>query len=492
LCACIAAGSARATECTCADLVCMSARQEHALVTDLGRSELSNALRQELARRLTEAGWDTDVAYDAGPEALFLGAFRRPIVGEFWITVQFIPMNLRAREDTLAVMGVVGVSYFPAYCLWPTLIDVERSDLTVAVGELDGSSERIINLKLAGSDDVPKAVEALVAPVLAHGMGWARQYTSIDAVIECYRVDPERFDGEIQVIPVLLATSGRPIEARNALSNYLASGREETTTPQFRRFSHAFSGWLDAGAVTPEPPTGPVGPRIRRPEEPTREDQARRLRVRREAEEAVRHNRDGKTRDQLREMLTAELVRREVKEGPFAIEMMLDRILVSENPISRARSTLSGLKAAAALVTGVVKLLRDPETKEQPEWLEPPPRATHQIWADHRNAVGVELDPAAETWLDRVLNEAAAIIGDMTTVKAWLTWDPEPQEPSSRLAVHIGAARVGVIPEADVRLFQTAMDSASRSDGVPFTPAALHRRKSSPRYVLEVWAPQEG
>jgi len=191
-------------------------------------------------------------------------------------------------------------------------------------------------------------------------------------------------------------------------------------------------------------------------------------------------------------MLTAELLRREVREAPFAIEMMLDKIQAPETPLGRARFTLSGLKAAAGLVTGVVKMLRDPDTMEQPEWLEPPPRATHQIYADHRNAIGVELDPEAEAWLDRVLNEASVITGDMATIKAWLTWDPEPQMRSSRLVVHIGTDRVGVVPDADVPLFQTAMDSASSSDGVPFTPAALHRRKNSPRYVLEVFAPQKG
>ena len=462
-------------------------------MTNQGRSELSESLRLEVARRLTETGWDADVAYDAGPGALLLGAFRRRIAGDFWIGVQFMPMNPSAPGDTRAVMGIVGVSYFPAYRLWPTLIGLERSELTISVRELVGDPEHVvINVKLAGPDDVPRAAEALVAPVLTHGMEWAQQYTSVDAIIDWHRADPERFDSEIKVIPVLLATSGRPTEARSALSSYLASGREEVTTPEFKRFSYAFSGWLDAGAVAPEPPTGPVGPRMRRPERPTREDQARKLRARREAENAVRRHSDGKTRDQLREMLTAELVRHEVKEAPFAIEMMLDKIQAPETPLGRARYTLSGLKAAAGLVTGVVKMLRDPDTMEQPEWLEPPPRATHQIYADHRNAIGVELDPEAEAWLDRVLNEASVITGDMATVKAWLTWDPEPQMPSSRLVVHIGADRVGVVPDADVPFFQTAMDSASSSDGVPFTPAALHRRKNSPRYVLEVFAPQKG
>ena len=194
-------------------------------MTDIGQSGLSDALRQELARRLTETGWEADMAYDAAPGALFLGAFRRRIVGDFWIAVEFMPMNPRPRGDTLAVMGVVGVSYFPAYCLWPALIDRERSELTVAVGELGGSSEHVvINIKLAGPGDVPKAAEALAAPVVTHSMGWAQQYTSIDSIIEWYRADADRFDGEIQVIPVLLATSGQPAQARSALSSYLASG----------------------------------------------------------------------------------------------------------------------------------------------------------------------------------------------------------------------------------------------------------------------------
>jgi hypothetical protein len=462
-------------------------------VTDRGRSELSESLRLEVARRLTEAGWDADVAYDDGPAALLLGAFRRRIVGDFWIGVQFMPMNPGAPGERRAIMGMVGVSYFPAYRLWPILIGLERSELTISVPELVGDPEHVvINVKLAESDDVPKAAEALIAPVLTRGMKWAQQYTSIDAIIDWHRADPERFDSEIKVIPVLLATSGRPTEARSALSSYLASGREEVTTAEFKRFSYALTGWLDAGAVSPEPPIGPVGPRMRRSERPTREDRAREQRARREAENAVRRHSDGKTRDHLREMLKAEFVRREVRESPFAIEMMLDKIQAPDTPLGHARFTLNGLKEVAGLVTGVVKMLRDPDTMEHPEWLEPPPRATHQIYADHRAAVGVELDPEAEPLLDRVLNETSVITGDIATVKAWLTWDPEPRTPSSRLVVHLGAERLGVVPDADVSFFQTAMDSASRSDGVPFTPAALHRRKNSPRYVLEVFAPQKG
>ena len=86
-----------------------------------------------------------------------------------------------------------------------------------------------------------------------------------------------------------------------------------------------------------------------RPEGFTREDHARKHRVRREAESAVRRNSEGKTRDELREMLTAELVRHDVKEAPFAIEMMLDRIQASETSLGRARFTLGGLKTAAGL-----------------------------------------------------------------------------------------------------------------------------------------------
>jgi hypothetical protein len=248
---------------------------------------LPEILREELARRLTQAGWFMDVAFDAGRGGLFLGAFRRPLTGDFWVTAQFIPMNRSLRDNTLEVMGVVGVSYFPAYCLWPILIEMERSELTIDLGQLEGSSEKITTIKVSGPEDVPRAANQIVAPILEHGVAWAMDFTSVEALLGHVKNHPSGFGTEAPVEVVLLAISGRQADARDALATYMASPNTETTSPTFKRFSYEFTRWLDAGAVVPGPPTGPVGPRIRPRRERSREEVAQKHRARREAEDVV-------------------------------------------------------------------------------------------------------------------------------------------------------------------------------------------------------------
>jgi hypothetical protein len=458
-------------------------------VTGHRGSELHKPLREKLARRFSDAGWVADVAFDFGPDSLSDGAFRRQIAHDFWVMANFMGW-WDAKAGSLRVMGVVGVSYFPAYCLWPRLIGRERAEVTIGVAELAGSPNVLGAVELNGPEDVPRAAEQLVATVLEQGMEWARQYASVDALIE-YWTEASDFEGEIQAVPVLLAGSGRVDDARSELSTYLASGREEIATPAYRRFCHKFNRWLDAGAVIPEPPTGPVGPRMPRRETPTREEMATKTRVRRDARDAVRRMSGGKNRDQLREMLKSEFDRRGAKEGPIAIEMMLDTMGVSDSLFGRARLTASGLKVARDYTTGLYKFFRDLESWKSPEWLEPPERASYDMRGDQRNLVGVDLDPAAEVWLNQVVDGAPTITSDIASVSAWLAWDPEPQVAASRLAVHIGAERVGALVQADVAQFQSAMDSAAHSDELPFTHASLWRRKSPPKFVLEIWAPKE-
>jgi hypothetical protein len=400
-----------------------------------------------------------------------------------------MPMSWGPREDPLGIMTMVGVSYFPAYCAWPILIDRERSEVTAELGELVGGSEEPWITAVAGLESVPRVADELVAPVVEHAMTWAQQYASVDALIDRCRADPDR--SAVETIPVLLAASGDLDGARSELAAHLDSDREEVTTPEYRRFCYKFNRWLDAGAAIPEPPSGPVGARVRRDPGPTREERARNSRIRSQAVDAVRRQSGGKSRDQLREMLRTELDRRGLKERPVAIEMALDSIEASSSAFGRARLTMTGLKLATDFATGIYRIFRNPESHQTPEWLQPPARASYDARGDHRNPIGVDLDPGAQSWLDRVLDEGSTMMGNMATMSAWLAWDPEPQTADSRLAVHIGARRVGVLGDEDAARFLGEMDAASRSDELPFTFAGLFRWNSPPRYVLEIWAPSK-
>jgi hypothetical protein len=199
----------------------------------------------------------------------------------------------------------------------------------------------------------------------------------------------------------------------------------------------------------------------------------------------------GKDRDQLREMLNEELDRRGVKEAPSAVEALLDRIQASESPLGRAVFYAGGLKQLADYAVGIYKIFKHADTMQQPEWLEPPARASYRVFGDGRSWVGVDLDLGASAWLERILDDASVRMGNLASVEVWLAWDPEPRTSTSRLAVHIGPERVGVLDAAGEGLYEAEMESASHSDEVPFTNAVLHRRKSSPMYVLELTAPSK-
>ena len=80
-------------------------------------------------------------------------------------------------------MGVVGVSYFPAYCLWPRLIGRERAEVTIGVGGMAGFTQCPWGSRARWTRGCPGAAEQLVATVLEQGMEWARQYVSVDALI---------------------------------------------------------------------------------------------------------------------------------------------------------------------------------------------------------------------------------------------------------------------------------------------------------------------
>ena len=113
-------------------------------------------------------------------------------------------------------------------------------------------------VKLEDVEDVERVAEELISPVLEYGLTWVQQYTSVDALLADYGADSLRFDGEIEMVPTLLAAAGRYEEARRALAGYLALDRDEVRTEDYRRFARRLAGWLDDGATLPDRPTAPL------------------------------------------------------------------------------------------------------------------------------------------------------------------------------------------------------------------------------------------
>lgn len=136
-----------------------------------------------------------------------------------------------------------------------------------------------------------------------------------------------------------------------------------------------------------------------------------------------------------------------------------------------------------------LKMVREKKLPDlrPPDWLEPPARAAYELprsesWID----VSVTSDTYA--WLDEVHAQIPSVFG-ISNVRAWLSWEPEPRQENSVLAVHLGKQRVGTIDRADAEGFVHVMDAAAFRDELPVVPASLARRTTDPRYVIEVAAP---
>jgi hypothetical protein len=86
---------------------------------------------------------------------------------------------------------------------------------------------------------------------------------------------------------------------------------------------------------------------------------------------------------------------------------------------------------------------------------------------------------------------APSLWKDCAQVDAWLSWDPQPQTDSSRIAVSIGDQKVGWVEIGKSDSYRATMDAAAERSELPFLKATLHRRGQSPRYVVEIPAPRE-
>jgi hypothetical protein len=216
-------------------------------------------LRIELSRRFAETGW-----VGKGVDDFEFCAFRKEVGEDFWATASFWYENgSEALGDYPEFSGTVGVSYFPAYCLWPVLSDVTPSEKTIDLGELLAPTDETTTIepmivRLAAAEDVERVADELISPVLEYGLPWVQQYMSVDSLLADYAAGSLRFDGEIEMVPVLLAAAGRHEQARRALAGYLDVDRDEVRTEDYQRFARRLTGWVDDGAILPDRPSAPI------------------------------------------------------------------------------------------------------------------------------------------------------------------------------------------------------------------------------------------
>jgi hypothetical protein len=215
---------------------------------------LHHALIGGLSERMTVAGWQVDPTADLGMGDGVVGLFRYPLNDEFASTAWFAWLG---DLPPLRVDSVVGVSYQRSFRVWPYLTNgYPHSELRIGVEDLGRAAGWV---ELWELDDVDRAVDELVTPVLDQAMDWAEPHGSVEALLAALSTSEEA-DVHLMDVPVVLAAAGRLDDARQALSDALDTPRDRADEQYAAGFAARFEAWLASGAQ-PAPPKEPDLPR---------------------------------------------------------------------------------------------------------------------------------------------------------------------------------------------------------------------------------------
>lgn len=131
-----------------------------------------------------------------------------------------------------------------------------HSELRIGVGDLGQAAGRV---ELWELDDIDRAVDELVTPVLDQATDWAEPHGSVKALLTALSTSKDA-DVHLMDIPVVLAAAGRLDDARQALSDALDTPRDRADEQYAAGFAARFEAWLASGAQ-PAPPIEPDLPR---------------------------------------------------------------------------------------------------------------------------------------------------------------------------------------------------------------------------------------
>jgi hypothetical protein len=212
---------------------------------------LQGALEGLLRARMTNAGWHADPTAILGTGDGVVGHFRHPLNDDFAATACFAWLG---DFPPLKVDTAVGVSYQRTYHVWPYLLNgYPCSELRVGAEDL-GQVSRYV--ELWEQDEVDRAVDQLVTPVLDHAVDWAAPFASVEALLAALRTSDDDVVRSME-IPVVLAAAGRSEEARQALADALLLPRDSADERYMDRFAARFRDWLASGAPASPPDSAP-------------------------------------------------------------------------------------------------------------------------------------------------------------------------------------------------------------------------------------------
>jgi hypothetical protein len=357
--------------------------------------------------------------------------------------------------------------------------DEDRDDWDDELEDEEDDEDEYQPRELRTLDDADRLAAELAELARERAVPYARRYSDLDVVLKAV---PGPRAGSIKR-PALLAAAGRFDEARALLVRVPPPAPGLTWMREHRRAARQLERWMDSGGdpalipAAPPPDAWSSEPSKR----PTVAETLAHTRLRQAAVDVVKDAAPDSDRDQLRAILDAELASRGLHESAIWKEGILDQLTTTH--AEQWRSLATGI---GRIGIGIAKAVRDKQLPDlqQPAILDPPERAAYTL-PDTRQTVTIELDPSADAWFDSLDGQIRSMLG-IARLEAWIVWDPEPPNPDSVLAVHIGRQRVGQIPAEHIDQYRLALDAATARDELPVLAAILKQRSRPPRYILEI------
>ena len=334
-------------------------------------------------------------------------------------------------------------------------------------------------MPVAHDGQIEAAARTLVGAVVEHAVGYAEAHADLDRLLEEVAAESE---DDFEVVPVLLAASGRHDEARRALADYEASGEADVRSMQYRRFRYQLTRWLEAGGVLPEAPTGPLDDPSARVDLDFARVSPADQQARREAVRAVLRARPSGDRNRLRTELVAELGRRGITEGPMWVEGQLDHLETGRQPLGTGPPQPAGAEDVGPARGRHEADVAGPRVC--PARVAPPPTASllpggirtgrHHGRPRRRGRPLSRPGPGRH----RLPSGKSGVRGRLVGL------DPDPRTPDSRLAVHIGSLRVGVLDATATARREPLMAAAGRREEWPCVKGRLLKVHDDPPYLL--------
>ena len=183
------------------------------------------------------------------------------------------------------------------------------------------------------------------------------------------------------------------------------------------------------------------------------------------------------------------------------IERQVEAILAERQPFGRTRLFLRGLRrikdsnafAAGGILKHASGTSEEPWESHEPRWLKLPAQAAYPAWSPDPKWARVELDAAAREFLDRVKEDNPGRLTGGRELQLWLAWDTgNPSAADARLAVHVGAERVGKLRAGVDEHYHRAMEAAAERDENPWMRGRLSTISGPMPYLLEIELPSRG